>query len=130
MYRRAGGENEWLYNGRIDRYELRVGDEVIATFDDAAEIDDPAAYPIVESEIESSSELDRDELTAIREPFVPELEFASVEEPGDELDRDQWDVLRVPSAGGDGDEAEQRDDKEPGGEEIEIVIRGTSIPHD
>lgn len=119
VYRRAGGENEWIYNGRLDRYELRVGDEVIATFNDAAELDDPAKYPVRESEIESG-DVDLDGLTAIREPFVPELEFMSVEEPGDELDRDQWDVLRVPSA--------DTDAEDQGKPAVEIEIRGASIP--
>lgn len=89
---------------------------MIATFDTAAEIDDPAKYPVTESEIESGdADLDPDDLTAIREPFVPVREFESVEEPGDDLDRELWDVLRVPSA--DGDEVA----------EPVIVVRGASI---
>lgn len=78
VYRLAGGETKWLYNERVDQYELYGGgadDEPIATFDDPAEIDDPAAYPATERDIETG-DADADALAEITAPFIPRAGFS------------------------------------------------------
>lgn len=94
VYRPSGcGQSVWLYHDD-GTYELRDSEgKTRATFDDPAEItSDLDAYPMRKSELKNP-----DDWSAIKAPFVPEVEFADVE-AGGPLPAEKYDVGDVRSA--------------------------------